>query len=130
MAHPKPVVVRFDERVWQLAIHPFSTAAQRTASNARRLLERDGIRHQDIDRRYEARGPKGTRLPACVKVYVPLGLPTSEQPYGIVLQLQDDGSLAFIAFGRRHPAGAERDVDERAHRTLNGRFPDQESAEG
>lgn len=122
------VEVRFDEQVWKAQVlQPFSERVAAVAVAARSVLEREGVRPDQIDRRYEEVGPKGTRLPACVKLYLPLGRAVSEQPFGMVLQLQSDGTLAFIAFGRRHPARrGERDVDERAHRALHGRFPGQE----
>ncbi len=69
------------------------------------------------------------RLPGCAKLYVPLGRQgASESPFGFVFQLaQDaDGSLVwnFLAFGERHPANPQtRNVYERAHMRLHGRYP-------
>ncbi|MGI8726619.1 MAG: hypothetical protein ACR2K6_02920 [Solirubrobacterales bacterium] len=121
----RAVEVRFDEDLWRREVRPFAPPVREVAERARMRLERDGLLGSEIDRHYDRTGPKGTVLPRCVKVYVPLGGPASERPFGMVLQLQADGSLLFIAFGRRHPSGGrERDVDERAHRVLHGRFPE------
>jgi hypothetical protein len=122
---PGAVAVIFDEDLWRRSVvDRFRRDVVAIASSARERLETSGLLGSEISRRYEEVGPQGTRLPACVKVYVPLGEPVSEAPFGMVLQLRSDGQLMFIAFGRRHPGAGERDVDERAHRQLHGRFPD------
>lgn len=97
------------------------------AERARRVIE-SGKVLLDLQR-CEADGEGGTRLPGCVKQYVPLGQEgASGAPFGFVFQLaQDpDGSLVwnFIAFGERHPGNARtRSVYERAHKRLHGRYP-------
>jgi hypothetical protein len=77
----------------------------------------------------EVHGDDRTRLPGCVKLYLPLGRHgPSAAPFGFVFQLARDssGTLAwnFIAFGERHPENPfTRTVYERAHRRLHGRYP-------
>jgi hypothetical protein len=71
----------------------------------------------------------GTRLPHCLKLYLPLDEEgASAAPYGFDFQLQrkQDGSpmLNFIAFGERHLDNPmTRSVYERAHKRLHGRYP-------
>lgn len=121
---PGAVAVSFDEKLWRESVERrFRPELVAVASAARKRLESHGLLGNEINRRYEEVGPKGTRLRGCVKVYVPLGESPSRAPYGMVLQLRDNGTLSFIAFGRRHTGPGERDVDERAHRQLHGRFP-------
>ena len=79
----------------------------------------------------EADGPGGTRLASCVKVYVPLGREPSAAPYGFVFELvagrglEPAFALELLAYGERHPAIGTRNVYERAHKRLHGRYPDQ-----
>jgi hypothetical protein len=80
-------------------------------------------------KRCQADGPGETKLPGCRKFYVPLGRQAAvEAPYGFVFQLiqKPDERLAWnrIAFGERHPANKRiRNVYERAHKRLHGRYP-------
>ena len=53
-------------------------------------------------RRCAEEGPDGTRLPSCVKVY----LPPPAGPFGMVFRIARDETgtkLALLAFGMRHP---------------------------
>lgn len=97
------------------------------AESARNAIEAASAR---LDwKRCKAEGPGGTELPGCRKLYVPLGKNgPSEATYGFVFQLiqKRDDSLAWnlIAFGERHPANERtRNVYERAHKRLHGRYP-------
>lgn len=122
---PGAVAVSFDDKLWRESVERrFRPEVVTVAITARDQLERRGLLGAEVDRVYEEVGPKGTRLKGCVKVYVPLGESASRAPFGMALQLRDDGTLAFIAFGRRHTGPGERDVDERAHRQIHGQFPD------
>jgi hypothetical protein len=97
------------------------------AQSARRKIEA-GTTPLDW-KRCKADGPGGTKLPGCRKLYVPLSKQgASEAPYGFVFQLvqKPDNSLAWslTAFGERHPANERtRNVYERAHKRLHGRYP-------
>jgi hypothetical protein len=55
-------------------------------------------------------GNDGTRLPRCLKVYVPVGEgPAFERPYAFAFEPavgERGATLRFIAFGQRHPAPA------------------------
>lgn len=105
---------------------PFARARIR-AEGARRKIE-SGLTSLDW-KACEVEGAGGTQLPGCRKLYVPLGAQgASAAPYGFVFQLAQkaDGSLVwnFIAFGERHPdSPRSRNVYERAHRRLHGRYP-------
>jgi hypothetical protein len=69
-----------------------------------------------------------TKLLGCRKLYAPLGKEgASQAPCGFVFQLiqKPDDSLAWnvSAIGERHPANERtRDVYERAHKRLHGRY--------
>lgn len=105
---------------------PRSTARTK-AESARNAIEAGSAR---LDwKRCKPDGPGGTKLPGCRKLYIPLDKKgPSEAPYGFVFQLiqKPDDSLAWnlIAFGERHPANERtRNVYERAHKRLHGRYP-------
>lgn len=121
--------VRFDERIWTDAIRGFSGQSLDTALTARRALERDGVSLGQLIA-CEPLGPGRTELSGCAKLYLPIGEESpSRRPFAFVLQLARDttGDLVFVfvAFGLRHPGRGVRNVYERAHRQLHGKFPDQ-----
>jgi hypothetical protein len=128
MAAPQHrLAVRFDEAVWREAVRGFSGRALEIATSARSKTERRGVAFADI-LPCAARGPDGTGLAGCAKLYLPIGdIPPSERPFGFVLQLareNDQLGWVFVAFGHRHTRPGVRSVYERAHRQLHGRFPD------
>lgn len=127
MAAPqRRLAVRFDEAVWREAVRGFSGRALEIATSARSKAERRGVALTDVFP-CEARGPDGTELAGCAKLYLPIGdAPPSERPFGFVLQLareNDQLGWVFVAFGDRHPRPGVRSVYERAHRQLHGSFP-------
>jgi hypothetical protein len=132
VASPKPILpdvsIRFDREEWREEVERLNERAVSRAQAERARREIDGGAAVDLQK-CEADGEGGTRLPGCVKLYVPLGRQgASEAPFGFVFQLaQDsDGSLVwnFLAFGERHPQNsATRTVYERAHKRLHGHYP-------
>lgn len=123
------VGVRFDERVWAEATRGFSGQALDIAVKARRSLEAEGVALEQL-LPCESPGPDRTELSDCAKLYLPAGAgPPSQRPFAFVLQLARDAAgdfvFVFIAFGPRHPGPGVRNVYERAHRQLHGRFPGQ-----
>lgn len=126
---PPPVPIEFGSIEWEEETERYGphSPARAQAKSARRTIETGTAR---LDwRRCKADGPGGTKLPGCRKLYVPLGKQGgAEAPYGFVFQLiqKPDNSLAWnmIAFGERHPANPRsRNVYERAHKRLHGRYP-------
>ena len=120
--------MRFDQRIWADAIRGFSGRALETALTARGELERDGVALGQVIA-CESPGPDRTELSGCAKLYLPIGEESpSRRPFAFVLQLARDttGDLVFVfvAFGLRHPGRGIRNVYERAHRQLHGKFPD------
>jgi hypothetical protein len=113
--------VAFDELAWHEDLRQATGSAKRIGEETRSRLEREG---QNIDALFacdeEARD--GTRLPGCVKVY----LPPPGGPLGLVFRLAKGKDerlyLDHLAFGVRHlPAGSRGDtVYQLAHRRLNG----------
>jgi hypothetical protein len=126
---PPPVSIEFGSLEWEEEVERYSprSPARVQAQKARRTIEA-GTRKLDW-KRCKADGPDRTKLPGCRKLYVPLGKDgAAEAPYGFVFQLiqKPDDSLAWnlIAFGERHPANERtRNVYERAHKRLHGRYP-------
>lgn len=126
---PSPVVL-FGATEWAEEVERFApnSPARLKAQRARREIEagRLSLRWR---RCREEGAADGTRLPGCVKLYVPLGeLGSSAAPFGFVFRLQREASgslsLNLMAFGERHPANPRtRTVYERAHRRLHGRYP-------
>jgi hypothetical protein len=126
---PPPVPIEFGSREWaeEVERYPPRSALRAQAQSARKTIE---VGAAKLDwKRCRADGPLGTKLPGCRKLYVPLGKEgASGAPYGFVFQLiqKPDDSLAWnlIAFGERHPANERtRNVYERAHKRLHGRYP-------
>jgi hypothetical protein len=113
--------VAFDELAWHEDLRQATGSAKRIGEETRSRLERGG---QNIDALFacdeEARD--GTRLPACVKIY----LPPPGGPLGLAFRLARgrDGRLYLdhLPFGVRHiPAGSRNEaVYQLAHRRLNG----------
>lgn len=124
-----PVSIEFSSVEWTEEVERYDprSPARTQAQSARKTIE-TGMTKLDW-RRCKADGPGCTRLPGCRKLYVPLGRQSaSEAPYGFVFQLiqKPDDGLAWnmIAFGERHPADERtRNVYERAHKRLHGRYP-------
>ena len=113
---------------WEEEVERFErkASARQRAESARREIEAG--QRKLVWRPCEAEGPGGTRLPGCRKLYIPLGEEgASAAPYGFVFQLaRTESGLAwnFIAFGERHPDNpSTRNVYERAHKRLHGRYP-------
>jgi hypothetical protein len=93
-----PVV--FDEDAFDHDIRRSSAHGMEVAAATRALYERDGAPTDQL-RKCEAEGGDGTRLPDCLKVY----LPTPAGPFGMVFQLvarQGNLQLRYAAFGVRH----------------------------
>jgi hypothetical protein len=126
---PLPVPIEFGALEWEEEVERYGprSPARSQAQSARRTIK---VGKTKLDwKRCKADGPNGTKLPGCRKLYVPLGKDgASEAPYGFVFQLiqKPDDSLAWnlIAFGERHPSNERtRNVYERAHKRLHGRYP-------
>jgi hypothetical protein len=123
------VPIEFGAIEWREEVERYRprSPARAQAQSARKAIEAGRAK---LDwKRCQPKGPGGTRLPGCRKLYVPLDREgASGAPYGFVFQLihKADASLAWnlIAFGERHPANERtRNVYERAHRRLHGRYP-------
>jgi hypothetical protein len=91
----------------------------------RARFARDGVGAEER-RACSAEHPSGTRLPGCLKVYVP----DFDGPWRIVFQVARlaDGRLGleYVASGVAHPPrqSRARNVYELAHYRLHGRWPD------
>lgn len=119
-----------DDDVWEQEVARFAAGSRpRVAAEvARREMERSlpaaGFQPCAAD------GPDRTRLPRCMKLYVPLGLSSSAAaPYGFVFEAAVSATsrsleLRLLAFGERHPPAGARSVYERAHKRLYRRYPD------
>jgi hypothetical protein len=123
-----PVAIVFGDREWEEEVGRLTSAgsARPQAERARRQIEAKSVRL--TWRPCLAEGPDGTRLPGCRKVYVPVDREgPSAAPYGFVFQLAKSRQALFwnfVAFGERHPDNRNtRNVYERAHKRLHGRYP-------
>lgn len=126
---PAEIPIEFGEKEWHEEVERLRerSPARTQAERARREI---GAPPAVVGLlKCEAYGADATRLPGCMKIYVPLGRQAaSEAPYGFVFQLAQtsDGSFIwnFLAFGERHPDNpSTRTVYERAHKRLHGRYP-------
>jgi hypothetical protein len=112
-----PVV--FDDTAWAEDLLRASATARRVATEARGEFETKGVPIAQL-KACEPEGPAGTRLPHCVKVY----LPAPDGPHGMVFEIERINGrlrLLYVAFGLRHPGPEVRQpsVYEVAHRRLN-----------
>ena len=118
MADIRRLTVRFDDEAFAEDVDHATAAGRRVAQEARIRLEREGLATTEA-RRCMAEGPDGTRLPHCVKVY----LPPPDGQWGLVLEVvrsQRTLQLAYLAFGLRHPDQPwQPSVYQVAHRRLH-----------
>lgn len=109
---------RFDADAFREDMARATPAGREAAEAAKRDYEKDGIPRSQL-RPCDPEGRDGTKLPQCLKVYLPP--PTGR--FGMVFKFViADGKprLDFLAFGvRHHPAeSSARTVYEIAHRRL------------
>jgi hypothetical protein len=114
------VRVLFDEPALVEDLRRAGRTARSVALRARRVYERDGCPVEDL-LACESQARDRTRLPGCVKVY----LPSPAGKFGMVFEIdRQDGRLvlAYLAFGVRHhpPDSHAPTVYELAHRRLHG----------
>jgi len=62
--------VQFAESAWRLAVRGFSGRPLQIATGGRAHPEREGVALTDV-LACQARGPDGTRLAGCAKLYLP-----------------------------------------------------------
>ena len=124
------IPVRISPAAWIEEVERFDSRspARIAAERERRSLEEVGLRIVDLQR-CVAEAPDRMKLGGHVKVYVPISAdPASQRPFGFVFSPGRDHRgvyLTFVSFGERHPRPGTRSVYERAHKRLNGRYPDQ-----
>jgi hypothetical protein len=112
--------VHFDEISFTEDVSHATAAGRRVAIDARRDLERDGV-DVAILLSCQPHGRDGTRLPRCVKLY----LPPPAGGWRMVFEITRDPTrgdlvLAYLAFGLGHPQkpwqpSAYRVAHERLH---------------
>ncbi|MGH7690292.1 MAG: hypothetical protein ACREN3_11865 [Gemmatimonadaceae bacterium] len=110
--------VVFDENAWSGDMARTNPNGQTVAEATRRDYEQNGCPTEDL-LACDSEGQDGTRLPGCVKVY----LPPPAGKFGMVFEIdRRAGSLvlAYMAFGiRHHPSDSHAPtVYEIAHERL------------
>ena len=111
---------RFDPEAFREDMARTTPAGREAAEAARRRYETGGVPSSGL-RPCDPEHREGTRLPQCLKVY----LPPPAGRFGMVLRfvIADDGPrLDYLAFGIRHhpPHSNAPTVYEIAHRRLQG----------
>jgi hypothetical protein len=115
-----PIVpVRFDEDSLEDDLAHLSTGAATAMRKRRREIEQDGGIRLSRLKRCEDEGRDGTKLPGCVKTYVPW----PDGRWGFVFKSVEHPTrpwgLRAIAYGVRHnPGRGKLTVYEVAHRRL------------
>lgn len=114
--------VRVDERALAEDLAHASEAGRKAIESAVQGLRGDGVPSSWL-RRCEAEARDGTRLPGCVKIYIPQ--PAGQ--WGAVFlggAIEGTPQLFLLAVGERHPGAPWRpSVYEIAHRRLHKRAP-------
>ena len=110
---------RFDPGTFDADLVRSTSAGREVAETARRDYERAGVPRSQL-KPCEAEGRDGTRLPGCVKIYLPQPL----GHFGMIFQwvIHATGPrLRYLAFGtRHHPRGSHAPtVYELAHQRLH-----------
>jgi hypothetical protein len=95
--------VHFDDLLFAEDMSHATVAGRRVATDARRELERDGADTAKL-LACQPQGRDGTRLPRCVKLY----LPDAAGPWRMVFRIARDPltgklMLAYLASGLGHP---------------------------
>jgi hypothetical protein len=117
--------VHVDSALFEADLARTSDRGRVALAAARARLERDGV-GADERRACSAEHPSGTRLPGCLKVYVP-GFDGAWRMVFQVARLPDGRlGLEYLASGAAHlqRQSRKRDVYELAHFRLHGRWPD------
>jgi hypothetical protein len=122
-AGPGRVRVRFDADALEDDLARLSSRGQVALREAREQFERDGV-PVDRLRACQDEHRSGTRLPGCLKVYVP----DWDGQWRMIFQIAMDEAgplLSYLACGVGHqPRGARApDAYQIAHRRLHGRWP-------
>jgi hypothetical protein len=95
-----------------------------TQSRRRARYEREGV--PTSERRHcDAEHPSGTRLPGCLKVYIPDFTGAWRIVFQIALMAEGKLGLEYVALGVAHPPerSRQRSVYELAHYRLHGTWP-------
>lgn len=116
--HGAPVV--FDELAFDTDVKRASVTGANAVRTARERYEQEGVPTARLLRCAEE-GEDGTRLPGCLKIY----LPEPIGRFGIVFQLETHPTglrLNYLAFGvRHHPRDSHAPtVYQLAHQRLHG----------
>jgi hypothetical protein len=112
--------VIFDEAAFREDLRRTTDAGQSVAVATRNTYDRDGCPVEDL-LACQSEAQDGTRLPACVKVY----LPSAEGKFGMVFEINRQAGnlvLAYLSFGVRHhpPDSHALTVYQIAHQRLDG----------
>jgi hypothetical protein len=104
MPQPRRDSARFDDRLCDEDLAHATQAGQQVAVEARSRLERDGASARELAP-CQAEHRQGTRLPNCVKTY----LPEQGGRWRMIFEVTRDSGqlvLAYLAFGVGHPEHA------------------------
>ncbi len=119
MPAPAVVPVLFDEAVIAYDLERLPQGASIALQTLRSEIRRDGGLPTARLKRCAAEARDGTRLPNCLKTYVPWG----EDKWGLVLLAvvhpERPFALRAFAYGSRHPTGLTASVYRIAHQRLN-----------
>lgn len=119
---------RFDERAFAGDADRLSRRDRQIVALARKDFEREGV-ELDRLRACQDEHMSGTRLPGCVKVY----LPDAAGQWRMIFQISIAGEafvLSYLAAGVGHqPRGSRApDAYQLAHHRMHGRWPRRDSA--
>ena len=110
--------VRFDDRLFDEDLPHATSSGRAVARGARERFERDGIAAAQLTQ-CDPEHRDGTRLPNCVKTYLPEPGDRWRMVFELVLE-EGTPALAYLAFGVGHPEhawqlSAYQVADQRLH---------------
>ena len=116
--------VHFDDGLFAADLARQPERARGALETARGRYECEGVPASER-RHCDAEHPSGTRLPGCLKVYIPDFTGAWRIVFQIALLAEGKLGLGYVALGVAHPRerSRQRNVYELAHYRLHGAWP-------
>jgi hypothetical protein len=124
MGREQGAPVHFDDALFAADLARLPEGARNALETARARYEFNGVPASER-RHCDAEHPSGTRLPGCLKVYIPDFTGPWRIVFEIALLPDNKLGLEYVASGAAHPpeSSRRRTVYELAHYRIHGSWP-------